>query len=197
MSPRKFLRHRASHHVTQGRCQLGPRLAHQGIRQAAEHRREALAQPVVQHQVDLALDLARTRGAHFAEGGKSHAFWAPVSLRKRADGTTAVFPHFVMDRAKPGFVTVNQAGQRFVNESTSYHLFGLAMQASASVPAYLVCDAGALKKYGMGMVRPGGKGLEPFLADGYLTAGATLEELAKKLGVDAALGPPWTSTTIG
>jgi len=133
----------------------------------------------------LALDLARTRGAHFAEGGKSHAFWAPVSLRKRADGTTAVFPHFVMDRAKPGFVTVNQAGQRFVNESTSYHLFGLAMQASSSVPAYLVCDAESLKKYGMGMVRPGGKGLEPFLADGYLTAGATLEELAKKLGVDA------------
>ena len=159
----------------------------------------------------LALDLARKQGAHFAEGGKSHAFWAPVSLRKRADGTTAVFPHFVMDRAKPGFVTVNQAGQRFVNESTSYHLFGLAMQeanksappyavppqeglrgapgatgaGSRNVPAYLVCDAAALKKYGMGMVRPGGKGLEPFLADGYLTAGATLEELAKKLGVDA------------
>ena len=134
----------------------------------------------------LALDLARIRGAHFAEGGKSHAFWAPVSLRKRADGTTAVFPHFVMDRAKPGFVTVNQAGQRFVNESTSYHLFGLAMQATASVPAFLVCDAVTLKKYGIGMVRPGGKGLAPFLADGYLTEGATLIELAKKLGVDAS-----------
>ena len=111
---------------------------------------------------------------------------APVSLRKRADGTTAVFPHFVMDRAKPGFVTVNQAGQRFVNESTSYHLFGLAMQATASVPAFLVCDAVTLKKYGIGMVRPGGKGLAPFLADGYLTEGATLIELAKKLGVDAS-----------
>ena len=133
----------------------------------------------------LALDLARTRGAHFAEGGKSHAFWAPVSLRKRTDGTTAVFPHFVMDRAKPGFVTVNQAGQRFVNESTSYHLFGLAMQATTSVPAYLVCDAEALKKYGIGMVRPGGKGLAPFLADGYLAEGASLEELARKLGIDA------------
>jgi succinate dehydrogenase/fumarate reductase flavoprotein subunit len=126
------------------------------------------------------------RGGHFAEGAKSHAFWAPVSLRKRADGTTAVFPHFVMDRAKPGFVTVNQAGQRFVNESTSYHLFGLAMQATASVPAYLVCDASALKKYGIGMVRPGGKGLQPFLADGYLTEGASLEQLASKLGIDAA-----------
>jgi succinate dehydrogenase/fumarate reductase flavoprotein subunit len=137
----------------------------------------------------VALELAQRRGARFSEGGKSHAFWAPVSLRKRADGSTAVFPHFVMDRAKPGFVTVNQAGRRFVNESTSYHLFGLAMQeahkTSPCVPAYLVCDAHALKKYGMGMVRPGGKGLGPFLADGYLTKGNTLDELATRLGINA------------
>jgi succinate dehydrogenase/fumarate reductase flavoprotein subunit len=115
-----------------------------------------------------------------------------VSLRKRADGSTAVFPHFVMDRAKPGMLTVNQAGQRFVNESTSYHLFGIAMQeahkTSPSVPAYLVCDANALNKYGIGMVRPGAspKDLAPFLADGYLRQGTTLDELAGKLGIDAA-----------
>ena len=109
-------------------------------------------------------------------------------LRKRADGSTAVSPHFVMDRAKPGMLTVNRAGQRFVNESTSYHLFGMAMQATGSVPAYLVCDATALQKYGIGMVRPGAsaKDLAPFLADGYLTQGATLDGLAQKLGIDAA-----------
>jgi succinate dehydrogenase/fumarate reductase flavoprotein subunit len=181
------------------RCTVAVRggvvLASGGFNRTAVQRKEKLPDgneawcPGAPGHTGVALDLARTRGAHFAEGGKSHAFWAPVSLRKRADGTTAVFPHFVMDRAKPGFVTVNQAGQRFVNESTSYHLFGLAMQEankkSPSVPAYLICDAAALKKYGMGMVRPGGKGLEPFLADGYLTQGATLDELAKKLGVDA------------
>lgn len=135
-------------------------------------------------------DLAQGLGAAYATGGMSPAFWAPVSLRKRADGSTAVFPHFVMDRAKPGMITVNQAGERFVNESTSYHLFGLTMQAanktSPAIPAYLVCDAEALRKYGIGMVRPGGKGLAPFLADGYLTQGGTLEELASKLGMDAA-----------
>lgn len=135
-------------------------------------------------------DLAQGLGAAYATGGMSPAFWAPVSLRKRADGSTAVFPHFVMDRAKPGMITVNQAGERFVNESTSYHLFGLAMQAanktSPAIPAYLVCDADALRKYGIGMVRPGGKGLEPFLADGYLTQANTLDELASKLGMDAA-----------
>jgi succinate dehydrogenase/fumarate reductase flavoprotein subunit len=49
----------------------------------------------------------------------------------------------------------------------------------------LVCDAGALKRYGIGMVRPGGKGLEPFLADGYLKQGNTLAELAQQLKVPA------------
>lgn len=135
-------------------------------------------------------DLAQGLGAAYATGGMSPAFWAPVSLRKRADGSTAVFPHFVMDRAKPGMITVNQAGERFLNESTSYHLFGLTMQAanktSPAIPAYLVCDVEALRKYGIGMVRPGGKGLAPFLADGYLTQGSTLDELASKLGMDAA-----------
>ena len=135
-------------------------------------------------------DLAFQVGAHYGEGGLSHAFWAPVSIRQRADGSTAVVPHFVMDRAKPGMITVNQKGERFVNESTSYHLFGLAMQAAnlttPSIPAYLVCDAEALRRYGIGMVRPGGKGLAPFLADGYLTQGATLDELASRLGIDAA-----------
>ena len=135
--------------------------------------------------------VAEAAGAHYGSGAMSPAFWAPVSLRKRADGSTAVFPHFVMDRAKPGMLTVNQAGQRFVNESTSYHLFGLAMQqaqtdGSRAVPAYLVCDAEALRKYGIGMVRPGGKGLAPFLADGYLTQADTLGGLATALGIHPA-----------
>jgi succinate dehydrogenase/fumarate reductase flavoprotein subunit len=135
-----------------------------------------------------AQDLALAAGACFGEGGMSHAFWAPVSTRQRADGSTAVFPHFVMDRGKPGMVTVNQRGERFVNESTSYHLFGLAMQAAhqnaPSIPAWLLADAAALKRYGMGMVRPGGGGLGPFLADGYLTQADSLSELAQKLGMN-------------
>lgn len=133
---------------------------------------------------------ARQVGAADGQAGLSPAFWAPVSLRKRADGSAAVFPHFVLDRAKPGMLAVNQAGERFVNESTYYHLFGLAMQAahqkSPSIPAYLIADAAAVRRYGMGMVRPGGRGLAPFLADGYLVQGDTLEELATRLGIDAA-----------
>jgi hypothetical protein len=134
--------------------------------------------------------LAEALGARYREGARSHAFFAPVSLRRRPDGSTAVFPHFVMDRAKPGTMVVDGRGRRFLNESTSYHLFGLAMQAAhrqaPSIPAYLVCDAQALRKYGLGMVRPGGRGLVPYLADGYLVTGATLAELAERLGIDAS-----------
>ena len=135
-------------------------------------------------------DLALAIGARYGEGALSNAFWAPVSVRKRSDGTTAVFPHFLMDRGKPGMLVVNQQGERFLNENTSYHLFGIAMQEAhrktPSVPAYLVTDAEGLRKYGLGMVRPGGKGLGPFLADGYLTQADTLDELAAKLGINAA-----------
>lgn len=148
--------------------------------------------PAAPGHTGAAHELARGLGAHYGTGGATHAFWAPVSIRKRADGSQAVFPHFVMDRAKPGMLTVNQAGERFVNESTSYHLFALTMQqtnqttpAKSAVPAYLICDAEALRKYGIGMVRPGGKGLEPFLSDGYLTQANTLAELAQKLGINA------------
>ena len=150
-------------------------------------------------------DAAMAAGAHYGSGAITNAFWAPVSIRQRADGSSAVFAHFVHDRSKPGTLCVSQAGQRFVNESTSYHLFALAMQAEqvpeqapeqaraaaatahpSTIPAYLIADATALRKYGLGMVRPGGRGFAPFLADGYLERAATLDTLAAKLGIDPA-----------
>jgi succinate dehydrogenase/fumarate reductase flavoprotein subunit len=146
--------------------------------------------PAAPGHTGQALDLALQAGAVLGDGGLSHAFWAPVSIRRRADGSTAAFPHFVMDRGKPGMLTVNQAGRRFLNESTSYHLFGIEMQKQAdapSVPSWLICDAAALKRYGLGMVRPGGKGLAPFLADGYLIQASNVADLARQLQMDAAV----------
>ncbi len=158
-------------------------------------RKEMLSQPVPAHSpaapgaTGELQELALNLGAHFGEGNLDNAFWSPVSVRQRADGSTAVFPHFILDRSKPGTLCVNKSGKRFVNESVDYHLFARAMfeanKRSPSIPAYLIADAMALKKYGLGIVRPGGHGLKPFLADGYLTQGATLRELAEKLGLDA------------
>ncbi|WP_199087744.1 FAD-dependent oxidoreductase [Bosea sp. ASV33] len=133
-------------------------------------------------------DLALKLGARFGEGNLDNAFWAPVSTRKRPDGTTAVFPHFVLDRSKPGTVCVDQTGRRFVNESTSYHLFSRAMfeanRSRPTIPCWIVTDAEGLRRYGLGMVRMGTKNLQPFLADGYLIEGATIADLASKIGVD-------------
>ncbi|MFZ2295602.1 MAG: FAD-dependent oxidoreductase, partial [Polaromonas sp.] len=76
------------------------------------------------------ITLSRQTGAALGTGHASPAFWAPVSILKRRDGSEVRYPHLVWDRAKPGLMAVNAAGQRFVNESTSYHEFVLAMYRS-------------------------------------------------------------------
>ncbi|MEZ5842746.1 MAG: FAD-dependent oxidoreductase [Hyphomicrobiaceae bacterium] len=134
-------------------------------------------------------DLALALGARFGEGAADNAYWAPCSVRQRADGSTAVFPHFVLDRSKPGTVCIDGTGRRFVNEATSYHLFARAMRDAAperpAVPCYIVTDSEGLRKYGLGMVRMGTRDLSPFLADGYLVRGTTVRELADKLAIPA------------
>ncbi|WP_172327275.1 FAD-dependent oxidoreductase [Mangrovicoccus sp. HB161399] len=132
-------------------------------------------------------DLAEDLGATYGEGNDQSAFWAPCSTRRRPDGSLAVFPHFVLDRSKPGTVCVDLKGRRFVNETRSYHAFGKAMLEGGpdTEAAWIVADAKAIAKFGLGMVHPGGAVLTPFLADGYLIQAATVEELAEKTGTDA------------
>ena len=132
-------------------------------------------------------DLALALGARFGDGNMDNAFWAPVSVRRRKDGTTAVFPHFVMDRSKPGTVCVNQEGRRFVNESCSYHLFARAMfenhRKAPSIPCYIITDAVGLKRYGLGMVRMGAGSIQPLVDEGYLVKASSIGELARSLDI--------------
>jgi succinate dehydrogenase/fumarate reductase flavoprotein subunit len=133
-----------------------------------------------------AQDKAIEIGARISAGDLSPAFWAPASIRRRRDGSQAVFPHFVLDRGKPGTMVVDSNGRRFVNESISYHQFALEMlaQGKSAIPAFLIADAVAVRKYGLGMVRPGGWGTKSALADGYLVAADTIEQLAQRLNID-------------
>ena len=45
-------------------------------------------------------DLAFAAGAFHGETASQPCFWAPVSRRRRKDGSMAVFPHFVFDRSQ-------------------------------------------------------------------------------------------------
>jgi succinate dehydrogenase/fumarate reductase flavoprotein subunit len=177
-------------------CRGGLISATGGFNRNPQLRARMLRQPVAEYcpgapgHTGQLHELLSGLGARYGDDGRDSAFWAPVSVRKRANGETAVFPHFIFDRGRPGTITVNQSGRRFINEALSYHPFAQGMfeadAKSPSIPAYLISDESALRKYGLGMVRPGRWGRPPFLRDGYLTRAKTLPELAAELGIDRA-----------
>jgi len=133
--------------------------------------------------------LAQTVGGQTAGSLPNNAAWIPVSLVPRRNGLSGVYPH-LLDRYKPGIIAVDPGGRRFANEANSYHDVGQAMQAAcadrAETFAWLVADHRAIRRYGLGFVKPFPLPLWPHLRSGYLKRGRTPAELAAVLGLDAA-----------
>jgi succinate dehydrogenase/fumarate reductase flavoprotein subunit len=119
---------------------------------------------------------------------RSPALWMPSSVMQQPDGHLSVFPHIMLDRAKPGVIAVNSSGRRFVNEANSYHDFVAAMLRShreaPGIPSYLVCDLSFIRDYGLGLIHPGTSDLTRFLRSGYLLRGESLAQLALQISVD-------------
>lgn len=67
-----------------------------------------------------------------------------------------------------------------------YHnLHGSRSGAGEEVSAYLICDARAQRRFGLGFAKPFPFPLRPYLKSGYLRKGRTLRELAEQINVPA------------
>jgi succinate dehydrogenase/fumarate reductase flavoprotein subunit len=129
------------------------------------------------------INAATAAGAAMGAENHVNAVWAVVSKRTRADGYVERYAHLI-DMSKPGCIAVDKRGKRFANEASVH--FVEAMHASGTVPAHIIANAKFVKKYGMGLVLPGGGKIKEMVACGYMKTGATLAELAAQIGVDAA-----------
>jgi succinate dehydrogenase/fumarate reductase flavoprotein subunit len=132
--------------------------------------------------------MAEKVGGRYTSDVSNVSAWMPVSKLPDATDFTGIWPHLV-DRQKPGFIMVLSNGKRFVDEATSYHDLVPAMvtafEAEKLDACWLLADARALKRWGMGFVRPFPIPHGHYERSGYLLKGRTLAELAKKAGIDA------------
>lgn len=133
---------------------------------------------------------AKQIGAQIDPSVDSSVLYFPCSIHTHKNGYKAIWPHILLDRAKPGVIAVNSDGHRFVNESDSYHDFCMAQiqsnKGKEHIVSYLICDHTSIQKYGLGFVLPGGKRLNYYLGEKYLFRANSLEDLAKIMGINAA-----------
>ncbi|WP_435921441.1 FAD-dependent oxidoreductase [Bordetella bronchiseptica] len=143
------------------------------------------ASPVIASNVGDGLRLGMSAGGVVRNQLPDNAAWMPVSLVPMPGGEAA-FPH-VIDRAKPGMIAVLRDGKRFVNESHSYHDFGRAyIESGSDGDIFLICDRRALRRYGLGFVKPFPFPVGKHVKSGYLIRGESIADLAGKAGIDAA-----------
>lgn len=134
------------------------------------------------------IEAAMVAGGKLDLGNVDGAYWTPVSVFTRRDGSIARFPHLMADRAKPGLIAVNKSGQRFFNEAENYHDFTRAMlgrlRNEDQQPVHLICDAAFLRKYAFGAVPPLASARRKAVKNGYLIEAKTLGDLADRIGVE-------------
>ncbi|EFI62518.1 FAD-dependent oxidoreductase [Comamonas thiooxydans] len=132
------------------------------------------------------LTMAEKVGGTVQLGFPDASAWMPVSKVPFGKGRSGVFPH-LLDRYKPGVIGVLRNGQRFTNESNSYHDVGAALmracEGERETAMWLICDKVALGKYGLGYAKPSPMPVGPLLRNGYLTKGDTIGELARNCGI--------------
>lgn len=127
--------------------------------------------------------MAQEVGAKFARPNAENAIFAPVSILRPKAGPIRRYPHFAMDRSKPGAIIVGPNGRRFTNESEPYQEFVSKMHKMKMEKAWFIADRRFLRKYGMGMALPWPYPISRILRQGYLIKANTIEGLADAIKV--------------
>lgn len=114
------------------------------------------------------------------------AWWMPAIEQPKG----RLFP-LVSERSMPGSIIVNQAGRRFTNESAPYVNFihdqlRLEREGGGHVPAWFIMDHRARQRYQFAGIPPAMALPKSWYGIGTMHRGATLEELAEKIGVAPA-----------
>jgi len=118
------------------------------------------------------------------------AWWGPAIVVEGEERAR----FFVIELSLPGSIMVNKKGERYVNEAAPYldkvHvMYEKNVPGAETVPSYLIFDAEFRKKYPIGPALPGAQQPDWMLskeARRLFTKADTLDELAAKLGIDAA-----------
>ena len=153
------------------------------------------------HQHDDTLCVAENQGDGIVAARKaggtvdlnvaSPGFWTPVSRLKNNDGSTAIVPYGWLDRGRPGVIAVDPHGNRFVNESNSYHdvCIGLFENGYPDDDRFFfICEEAFVKKRGMGDILPWPwtPSLGSYIRRGYIQRADTLEGLAREIDISPA-----------
>jgi 3-oxosteroid 1-dehydrogenase len=108
------------------------------------------------------------------------AWWLPMTTSALGAAAASVG----QARQRPGAIFVDNAGERFCNESNSYVEVGKAMYANKAVPCWLIFDEGYVQRYAT-TSNPLKRGLPQEVIDsGAIRKADTIEELAGLIGVD-------------
>jgi 3-oxosteroid 1-dehydrogenase len=108
------------------------------------------------------------------------AWWGPSVIYP---GGVAGFT--LWERALPGSIIVNASGERFTNEAQSYNVFGQEMLRQGIKEAWLIIDGPHRRRYVFGGMPPG-QTPKAMFDSGFFKRADSIEELARKCGIDAA-----------
>ncbi|MEL4503514.1 FAD-dependent oxidoreductase [Luteococcus sp. H138] len=143
--------------------------------------------PTIGHD-GSALRLAEPLGGYIDNSPHQPASWGPITpFHTLVRRKQTYFPH-LRAFGLPGLIAVDRTGRRFANESLSYHDYGIEMIKNDAerdrTYVWIIADATAMRKYGIGYAKPWPFPPAIFQKEGYLRRATTVEALAGQINVD-------------